>query len=215
MRKEVDLMLFDFDGTLVNTAADLACAVNHALEKLNLPPKPEIQIIGYVGDGVRQLISRAIGEANADSIDTALGHFTEYYGDHLLDKSTLYPHVKETLDYFSMKKKVILTNKRLRFTKIIADALGIAPYFDDVVGADSTPYLKPDPRIVDYVLLRHGAARDRTVIIGDGTNDVAVARNAGVSCAALLNGLGAREALLAMKPDFCCESLLEIQSIFY
>ena len=215
MRKEVDLMLFDFDGTLVDSGADLACAVNQALEKMNLPPKPAIQIIGYVGDGVRQLIARAVGEANAFMVDAALDHFTEYYRDHLLDKTKLYPHVKETLVHFSKKKKVILTNKRLYFTKTIAEGLGIATCFEDIVGADSTPYLKPDPRIVDYVLLRHGAARERTVIIGDGKNDVAVARNAGISCVALLNGLGAREDLLAMKPDFCCESLLELQTIFY
>lgn len=208
-------MLFDFDGTLVDTGEDLAAAVNYTLDRLNLPSRTAQQIIGFVGDGVRQLLAGALGTTASDKIDTAVAIFTEYYTDHLLDKSRLYPHVKETLTHFSNKKKVVLTNKRVQFAQRIADGLGISTYFAEIIGADSTPYLKPDARVIDEVLRRYPYLRSKTVMIGDGKNDIDVARNAGIFCCVFLNGLGNKEELLKKNPEYIFEDIKDIESIFY
>jgi phosphoglycolate phosphatase len=214
MPKAVDLMMFDFDGTLADTKDDLVTSVNHTLTRLNLQPRTPVDIISFVGDGVRQLIERSLS-ANRDAyIDQAMTIFTDYYARHLVDQTRLYPDVEDLLNHFSHKIKIIVTNKRYRFTKTIAAHLGIEKYFQEIVGADTTSYQKPDARVIEYVLNRYKVPRSKAVMIGDGKNDAAVAANAGIVCCVHLNGLGAREELLAMNADYYCENMSEIKSLF-
>jgi phosphoglycolate phosphatase len=110
--------------------------------------------------------------------------------------------------------KVILTNKRYHLTLAIAHALRIDRYFMEIVGADSTPFQKPDQRVVEYLLTKYNADPQKTVIIGDGVNDIAVAKNAGILSCAYLNGLGNQRTLLRMEADFYCENLMEINYLF-
>jgi phosphoglycolate phosphatase len=212
--KELDLMIFDFDGTLVTTGTDLALSINYTLEALNLKKKPEKEIISFVGDGIGTLIQRALGQDHAKYQEEAMGIFTDYYGKHLMDNTVLYPHVVEVLKNFENKTKIILTNKRHDFTVMIARRLNIEKYFTDIVGIDSTPFAKPDCRIIDYLLNKHGAAREKTIMTGDGRNDILVAKNSGILSCAYLNGLGGRKDLLNLNADYYCEDLLEINSLF-
>jgi len=212
--KNIDLMIFDLDGTLANTGKDLAAAVNHALGRLGLPELQEGLIISYVGDGVETLIKRALGQAAQERHGAALEIFLAYYGEHLLEETRLYPGVAECLNHFAAKRKILISNKRQDLTLRIVEGLGIARYFEDIVGGDTYPYKKPDARMATPYLARYNVKGERAVIIGDGPNDILLARNAGMVGCAFLNGLVARERLLALKPDYTCDDLRELAGLF-
>lgn len=212
--KPVDLMMFDFDGTLADTGEDIAASVNHALTALGLGSLPVDVILGFVGDGLRILMERALGADDREKLEEAMKFFLCHYEKHLLDHTRLYPEAEETLNHFHCKKKVILTNKRYYLTMAIAKGLKIDRHFLEIVGSDSTPFQKPDGRVVAYLLEKYGVAPQRAVLIGDSANDVAAAKNAGVLSCVHLNGLGNREAMLKMGADFYVEQLTEIRSHF-
>lgn len=212
--KKIDLMIFDFDGTLVSTGADLIQAINYMLNTLKLKEKPGKEILSYVGDGVGKLIEKALGPDNIKYQEKAMTIFTDYYGKHLLDNTKLCPHVEDVLTNYKNKTKIILTNKRYIYTLSIAQGLNIAPYFLEVIGADSTPFLKPDSRIIDYILNKYKVAKEDTIIVGDGMNDIVLAKKSGILSCACLNGLGNRQELLNAQADYYCEDLLEINSLF-
>ncbi len=212
--KKVDLMIFDFDGTLADTGADLVTSVNYTLAAMRLNTRSAQEILTFVGDGVKKLIERSLGEDHRVRLEEAMSIFNGHYEKHLLDQTVLYPHIEDVLKFFNHKMKVILTNKRHHFVLAIARGLHIDRYFMEIVGADSTPYQKPDQRVVDYLLARYNVAPQKAVIIGDGVNDIAVAKNAGILSCAYLNGLGNRETLIQMEADFYCENILEVNTLF-
>ena len=212
--KKVDLMIFDFDGTLVSTGADLIQAINYTLDALKLKKKQEKEILSFVGDGMNKLMERALGQDHIKYQEEAMCIFSEYYGQHLLDNTRLYPQAEDVLKNFKDKLKVILTNKRFKFTLSIAQGLNIANYFAEIIGADSTPYLKPDRRLIGYLLNKYGTGKEKAVIIGDGVNDIAIAKNSGIMSCAYLNGLGNRQDLLNLKADYYCDDLLEVNLLF-
>jgi phosphoglycolate phosphatase len=212
--KKIDLMIFDLDGTLVSSGADLIQSINYTLNALGLNEKPEKEILGYVGDGVRKLIEKVLGQDHIKYQEEAMTIFADYYGNHLLDNTGLCPQVEVVLNNFKNKTKIILTNKRYNFTLAIAQGLNIAKYFVEIIGADSTPFQKPDRRVIDYILNKYGVTKENTLIVGDGINDIAVAKNSGILSCAYLNGLGNRQDLLNLNADYYCDDLLEIKSLF-
>lgn len=212
MRK-ADLLIFDLDGTLIRSGEDIAGAVNHALKALGLPLIDHDTIKGFVGDGLQALLKRSLGARGDEYLDQAAAHFSDHYSAHLLDHTTLYPDVLQVLEHFRNKKKVIVTNKRESFTLHIAEGLGIREQFIDILGEDSTPYKKPDRRLLDQVMKKWGVSPSMTIVIGDGINDILVARNAGAVSCAFLNGLTEREKLLSLHPDGVCEHLSELMSV--
>jgi phosphoglycolate phosphatase len=213
--KKIDLVIFDFDGTLVATGDDLVNSINHTLKTLHLQEKSKKEIISFVGDGVRKLMERSLGQGNMRFHEEAMKIFTDYYGKHLLDHTALYPHVEEVLTNFKEKKKIILTNKTYNYTLMIAAGLKIDKYFTEILGIDSTPYSKPDPRVIGYILEKHQSAPENTLMVGDGVNDIIVAQNSGIISLGLLNGLGNREDLLKQNADYYCEDILQLNSLFY
>jgi len=213
MRK-MKMMMFDLDGTLATTGDDLALGINFTMRTLNLPEKSRSEIISFVGDGINRLMERVLGENNLSLHEEAMSIFIDYYEKHLLDNTGLYPHVKDVLDYFQNIRKIILTNKRHRFALQIARGLNIEKYFIDIVGSDSTPFCKPDGRVIDYLLDKYNIRKEDAVMIGDGANDILAARNAGILSCAYLNGLGNRDDLLELKADYVCEDLLELKHFF-
>jgi len=212
--KEIDLMIFDFDGTLVSTGADLIASVNYTLGRLGCGLRGDEEIISFVGDGVKELIERSLGNDNLALYPEALEIFSSHYGEHFLDNTVLYPGVKELLQHFQHKKKVILTNKRYPFTLAISKGLDIEKYFEEIIGDGSFPYRKPDKRLVEYFLNKYNLEKEKVVIIGDGINDIALAQNSGILSCAYLNGLGKRIELLAAHADYYCETIWETSSLF-
>jgi phosphoglycolate phosphatase len=212
--KKVDFIVFDFDGTLVNTGDDITAAVNHTLGALNIPILKKETVIRFVGDGVRKLVKRSLGNENHGKLIEALEILRAYYAEHLLDTTDLYPGVRDVLEYYKDNKKAVVTNKPYSFTLDIARGLKIENYFDDIIGIDSFTYGKPDPRIVDMLLDRYHIGKEKAVVVGDGVNDIMLAKNSGVKSCALLNGYSQREDLLRLEPDYTCESIAELKKIF-
>jgi phosphoglycolate phosphatase len=209
------LLVFDLDGTLADTGADLAESVNRTLQSLGISTRPEAEILGFVGDGVRKLIERSLGEAYPDRFHEALKQFNAIYAEHLLDHTTLYPGVLDVLRHFGGKEKVLITNKTLAFTLSICSGLGIAGFFKEIVAGDSADYMKPDPRLLRPLFERFGAAAEETLVVGDGVNDILLARNAGARSCAFLNGLGKRRDLMSLMPDFTIERMIELKEIAF
>ncbi|MDQ5985727.1 MAG: Phosphoglycolate phosphatase [Syntrophus sp. SKADARSKE-3] len=212
--KRIDLMIFDLDGTLAATGKDLVISVNYTLASLGLETVNDDKIISYVGNGIRNLLIRSLGPDHRNKIEEALRIFSSYYGDHIMDHTTLYPGVVDCLEHFREKKKVVLSNKRKRYVDIILEALGIMHYFDQTMGGDSRDYMKPDPRLIEILVDQYVSEREKTVIIGDGINDILLARNAHILSCAFLGGLTDREVLLGLKPDDTCETLADMKSLY-
>jgi phosphoglycolate phosphatase len=207
-------MVFDFDGTLVNSGGDIAASINHTLEALGVPVKEPGTIINYIGDGVQKLIEKSLGPDFGHRFHEAMEIFSSHYAKHMLDTTFLYDSVIDVLQHFHGKKKIIITNKRKHFTMEIAKAFGLIEYFNEIIGADSTPYKKPDQRLLLPFLEQFDAEYDETIVIGDGVNDILLARHTGVLSCALLNGLSHRNVLLSLRPDFACEDISELKKLF-
>lgn len=213
MRK-IDLMVFDFDGTLVYSGDDLAHSVNHALSELGISVLDTKKIMEFIGDGVVKLIERSLGDEHQDRFDEAMRLFKAHYAEHLLDTTVPCPGVLDVLEHFQGTKKLIITNKIYDYALRISEALGIAGYFEEIIGADSVSATKPNPGLLLPLLERYGVERTDTVVIGDGINDILLAKNAGALSCALLNGLGNRDDLLSLDPDYPCEDIRQLKRLF-
>ena len=178
-----DTILFDLDGTLADTAGDIAASVAHAMAASGLTPPRRDTVVAAIGAGVRKLIERLV--ADASKRDAVLADFLEHYGGHLLDRTRLYPGVAETLAAIDATC-VVVTNKPEAFSRTILDRLGVARFFRAIVGGDSLPVRKPDPAIVGRVLADVGGTR--AWLVGDSGTDVATAKAAGIPVVAVTYG---------------------------
>jgi phosphoglycolate phosphatase len=209
--RRVDLLIFDLDGTLADTRADLTAAVNHALQKLGLPPLGVEQVCRYVGDGVHTLLSRALAPDHQQLLETGVTCFREYYGDHLLDCTRLYPGVRETLEHFRGKQKAIVTNKPLGYTLRILEGLAIDGYFGMVLGGDSTVERKPHPEPAWRVLSATGIESGLAAMVGDSPGDIEMAKQAGIYSVGVTYGLRSVEDLQAAGPDLLLDDFHKLQ----
>ena len=208
-----DLYLFDLDGTLADTKGDLATSVNLTFADLELPPLDHEIIAGYIGDGVRKLIERTLGEAGTPRYEEALRLFRAHYVRHLLDTTQFYPGMNELLDRLSGKMKVVVTNKPIEFTVKIIDGLGTSRLFDLVIGSDQGTPLKPDPKMLVEALDRLEISPQRAVMIGDGINDILAARAARVRSCAVGYGLTPASVLQAAGPDYFCHGVSDLTAL--
>jgi len=211
----VDLIIFDVDGTLIDSAKDLIDSVNFTLEAIGLPKEDPEQVQSFIGDGVRKLVERSLGQEHQHLYPKAVEIFRAYYDEHLLDQTRLYPGVEEILAHFASKKRAILTNKSERFTVKILKGLNILTHFEEVVGSDNTAYLKPEPYGIFKIIEDLKIEKKRAVMVGDGVRDIEAAQNAGIKSCAVLYGYTDKERLLNVKPDFFCEKIFQLKEIFY
>jgi phosphoglycolate phosphatase len=207
---EVRALIFDLDGTLIDSKLDLALAVNAALAELGRKPLPHDEIFSYVGRGAPALISRALGPA-ASEHDCMLGleFFIKYYSAHKLDNTALYPGVRETLDALKGMPMAVYTNKPVRVSRSIIEELGVAEHFRYVYGGNSFERKKPDPMGVELILRQFGAAPAQTMFVGDSEVDVQTARNSGTWVCGVTYGFGSHR-LAEYPPDLLVDNLLEL-----
>jgi phosphoglycolate phosphatase len=196
------LFIFDLDGTLIDSAKDLALSVNAARGYFSLPALDLALIASYVGNGARVLIQRAFPSAPEQTIEKALAFFLEHYREHALDNTELYPGVHGLLDKLhSMEHQIaVLTNKPTAISNEILGGLGIADYFFRIYGGDTLGVKKPDPAGVHRLLKDSGAMPSDTLFVGDSSVDVHTARNAGIRCCGVRWGLQP-ESLKLNPPD--------------
>ncbi len=211
--KQISVLIFDLDGTLIDSKLDLALSVNAARCHLGLAPLEPEKIFGYVGQGAPMLIRRSLGpEASEEQIEAALKFFLAYYRQHMLDHTVTYPGVREALERLNGLDLTVLTNKPVRFSQEILVGLGIADYFRFVFGGNSFEKKKPDPIGVHMILERLACRPEQAMVVGDSEIDVLTARNAGVRACGVSYGLGSHQ-LIDYPPDLIVDSLLELAQL--
>lgn len=185
------LLIFDLDGTLIDSRRDLAMAVNLMRAHYSLPPLPEEQIGTYVGDGVRKLVERSLAGTSINGND-AVAIQRARYREHLCDATTLYPGVEKGLRRLHQQghRLVVATNKPVEFTDIILDHFGIRSLFAAVHGDGNTPRLKPHPDPILDLMRRLNGLPESTWVIGDHHTDMESARRAGVHAIFVTYGIG-------------------------
>lgn len=184
-------LIFDLDGTLIDSKLDLVISVNATLTKLGRDALPEATVASYVGSGAGVLMQRALGGSPSDEqLKHALALFLEHYSAHKLDNTRTYPGVETALAQLQHLPMAVLTNKPVRASMEILAGLGLAPYFKKIYGGNSFETKKPDPLGANTILVELDVAPGRAVMVGDSEVDVQTARNAGMLAAIVEYGFG-------------------------
>jgi phosphoglycolate phosphatase len=190
----VRALIFDLDGTLIDSKRDLIHSVNAMLAELGHDVQHEDTISRFIGHGAPQLIARALGNgATEEERERALKFFLAYYEDHKMDTTCAYPGVAETLEELHRYPMAVLTNKPVRVSVRILEGLGLAKYFQAVYGGNSFETKKPDPLGARRILEEFDTAPLEAILIGDSEVDVQTARNAGTLAATVNYGFGAHD----------------------
>jgi phosphoglycolate phosphatase len=190
----VRALIFDLDGTLIDSKRDLIRSVNAMLRELRRGELAEETISGYIGHGAPQLVARAMGNGSTDEErQRALQFFLSYYEEHKMDSTCAYPGVRETLEQLARMPMAVLTNKPVRISVRILDELGLSQYFRAIYGGNSFETKKPDPLGARTILRELAAAPGEALLVGDSEVDVQTARNAGTLAAAVNYGFGVHD----------------------
>jgi phosphoglycolate phosphatase len=186
------LVVFDLDGTLIDSRLDLARSANRLLEEFGARPLSVAQVVSMVGEGARVLVGRVLAAAGVRTDqDLAMRRFLEIYDDHLLDDTRLYDGVLDTLQALEGRAAMaLLTNKPLRHSTRILDALGVLHFFNPVIGGDGDWPRKPDPSALQDLIASAGATPDTTIMVGDSMVDLETARRASARICIAQYGFG-------------------------
>jgi phosphoglycolate phosphatase len=208
--KQVRLLVFDLDGTLVDSKQDLASSVNAMRREMGLPPLPLDLIGSYIGHGVTLLVRRSLGaHATAENVEKGLAFFLAYYHDHMLDSTAPYPGVAEALERLRGHKMAVLTNKPVNFSREMLTRLGFAPYFAYIYGGNSFPKKKPDPIGLHTLMTELQVSARETLMVGDSDTDILTGRNAGVWTCGVTYGFGAH-TLQQVPPDLVIDDMRDL-----
>ena len=206
----VRALIFDLDGTLIDSKLDLVHSVNATLRELKRPELPEEIISSYIGNGAPVLVAKSLGpDVPPAELDRALKFFLTHYEAHKMDNTRAYPGVAEALEHLSAMPMAVLTNKPERISVRILEALGLAKYFRAIYGGNSFSTKKPDPLGVNTILREFSARSNEALLIGDSEVDVQTARNAGILAAVVNYGFGIHDRT-AHPADLYLDRLLDI-----
>lgn len=209
---DVRVLMFDLDGTLIDSRLDLVLSVNATLRYMRRPELPHDAIYRLVGSGAAILVQRALGQgATEEESQRGLEYFLQYYREHMLDNTVAYPGVRDGLAMLTGWPLAVLTNKPVKFSQAILEGLGLAKYFRVVYGGNSFATKKPDPEGARVVLQDFRASPAQAMLVGDSEVDVRTARNAGTWCCGVRYGLGP-EGFRAHPPDLLVDSLTELRA---
>ena len=211
--KPISAILFDLDGTLIDSREDITASVNEVRGLCNLPPFPVEKVAGLVGLGIRVLLGRALGEGSELPVDEAVTLFRSHYRQHCLDRTRLYDGVDETLQNLSALALGVVSNKPEEFCRKILEGLGVANRFGVILGGDSTGEKKPHPEPIYQALKSLGALPAETIIVGDSPIDVAAGRQAGLRTCGVTYGLVSTEELLEAGPNHLIQGFAELTDV--
>jgi phosphoglycolate phosphatase len=217
----IRLVIFDLDGTLIDSRLDLVHSVNAALRHIGRPELPDDIIASYVGDGAPILIQRALQDEAADQalVRKGLEFFLSYYREHKLDHTTVYPGMVEALTTIRhaangrARIMAVLSNKPVIPSRAIVEALGLGKYFSQIYGGNSFSTKKPDPEGALKILAEAGVRPEQTAIVGDSQVDIRTGHNAGLRTVAVSYGF-APHTLAAEHPDVIVDNPPELATLF-
>jgi phosphoglycolate phosphatase len=210
---KVRALIFDLDGTLIDSKLDLALAINAMLDHMGRARHVHETIFGFVGNGAETLVRKSLGPGVTEE-DVKRGHayFLSYYRAHMLDNTVLYPGVVEALECFRQLERysmAVFTNKPVHFSRAIIDGLNLSRYFLCVYGGNSFEKKKPDPMGVEVLLRDMQASRDQSIMVGDSQVDIKTARNSGIFACGVTYGFDP-EGLRVHPPDILVDNLVEL-----
>jgi len=217
--RKIQLLIFDLDGTLIDSRLDLVHSVNAMLRNFGRPELPDKVIATYVGDGAPMLVRRALGDPEDEGLlAQALEYFLFYYREHKLDFTHVYDGVTEMLaaiqnsNHGPRRRLAVLSNKPVNPSRAIVEALGLKPFFAAVYGGNSFPTKKPDPLGAETILSELGGIPEETLIVGDSSNDVLTGRAAGLWTCGVTYGF-APQTLDDAPPDVLVDSPQDLASL--
>jgi phosphoglycolate phosphatase len=213
---QIKLLIFDLDGTLIDSRLDLIHSINAMLRHLGRPELPGEVVASYVGDGAPMLVRRALGDPDDEKmVHEALEFFLAYYRIHKLDFTHVYAGIKDALAalHVSGRKMAVLSNKPVHPSRAIVEALGLGKFFVQVYGGNSFPTKKPDPQGAHTLLKETGHRAVEALIIGDSSIDVLTARNAGVRACGVTYGF-APHTLQEAPPDVLLDTPGDLATLF-
>jgi len=208
---KISLLVYDFDGTLVDTLDDIAGSVNRTLKELGLRTLSRDAVRACVGRGVVELMTRALKETGYTDIEKSVDLFREHYSRHLVEHTDFYPHCREILEHFSGKTQAIFSNKPEEFVRQILQRLNATAPFQHILGGDSLKNKKPDPQGLHLLMEKFNVPAEEVLMIGDTAVDIEAGRAAGVHTCAVSYGLGDPEALRNSRPHYSIDSMADLK----
>lgn len=206
------LFIFDLDGTLLDTRFDISDAVNHVLEKNDIPVLPEDKIFSFIGNGVAYLLEKCLGKKGMEKYDAVYEDYMTYYHDNISSRTELYEDVIETLDYFSDRDMVVLSNKPEAMCNKLLKEVKLDKYFKEVCGGDTFGVLKPEKKGVKTLYKKYGVLQEEAIIVGDGPQDINAGKNAGIKVAAVTYGYHSENRLKKENPDLLIDTLSALRN---
>lgn len=207
----IALIIFDLDGTLVDSSVDLTNALNYAIAPYDIEQLTVQNTISLVGEGITRLIEKLLGPEKSQVRQHVMDRFMDYYSAHLVDFTKPYAGVPETLAALYPYTKAVISNKRESLSKKVLQELGLSQYFGAVLGSDSTDEKKPSPKPLLKVMDMFSCSAGETVIVGDSTYDIAAGKAAGISTIAV--SYGYRDASLLQEADRIIDHIAELPQV--
>jgi phosphoglycolate phosphatase len=213
MIQQIDLIVFDLDGTLADSLPDIATAANHACRSLGVPEHSPEAIKGMIGGGERKLVKRFLGPGREGLVEEAVKLYLDYYSSHCGDFTRLYPGVKETLPLLQGKKLAVLSNKRQSLTEAVLRVTGIFPFFTVIRGGSEEMPLKPSSEPLLALIKEVQGDPACTIMVGDKPGDVLAGKGAGTLTLGVTYGYGDAAAVAAAGPDFLVDRFADIEGV--
>ena len=207
----IKLIIFDLDGTLVDSLVDITNAVNYAVKPIGMDGQSEESIRALVGGGISGLLSQLVGEGGTAFLDAAVDRFVSYYNEHTVEHTLVYDGVEDVLKELSSHNMGVISNKREVLVKKIVSELGLDPYLGQIYGSDSAEEKKPSPVPIIKMMEYFGVAAGDTMIVGDGEADIGAGQAAGITIVSVTYGYRTKEQLSGA--DYYIDDVKELPAL--